>query len=159
MIISKYTKKALTLIPLLLLFTTSQAYSSEKDHDQYKDESAKHEESKTNEDHQEEKGFKLSAKAIKLMQIETVPIKAQRPIEFSIPNSALVRYGEKYGVYKFDGEHFELINLTNIKKKKSVFTSKTEFLKAGDLIAVKGVPLLRVAHLQASGQGGEGHGH
>ncbi len=159
MIISKYTKKALTLIPLLLLFTTSQAYSSEKDHDQHKDEPAKHEENKMKEDHQEEKEFKLSAKAIKLMQIETVPIKAQRPNEFSIPNSALVRYGEKYGVYKFDGENFELINLTNIKKKKSVFTSKTEFLKTGDLIAVKGVPLLRVAHLQASGQGGEGHGH
>lgn len=159
MIISKYTKKVLTLIPLLLLFTTSQVYSSEKDHDQHRDESAKHEESKTNENHQEEKGFELSAKAIKLMQIETVPVKPQRSNEFSIPNSALVRYGEKYGVYKFNGEHFELINLTNIKKKKSVFASKTEFLKTGDLIVVKGVPLLRVAHLQASRQGGEGHGY
>ena len=147
-------------MPLLLLFTTPLAYSSEKDHAHHEDESAKHEESNSNEDHQEEEEeFELSAKAIKLMKIEAVPIKALKSNEYGIPNSALVRYGEKYGIYKFDGEHFKLINLTNIKKEQTVFISKSELLKTGDLIVVKGVPLLRVAHLQASGQGGEGHGH
>lgn len=140
MIILKYTQKFCIFTLLVLVFGISTAYSSEKNQDEHAE-------------------FEISPKAIKLMKIETAPLKMKKSNSFIIPNSALVSYGEKYGVYKFDGEHFKLIALTNIKKVNSVFKSQSKVLKNGDLIAVKGVPLLRVTHLQVSGQGGEGHGH
>ena len=159
MIILKYTQKFCIFTLLVLVFGMQAAYSSEKNHDRHAGEAVDHQEDESKENHEEDAGFELSPKAIKLMQIETAPIKLQKSDRFILPYTALVSYGEEYGVYRFDGEHFELINLTNIKKEKSAFNFKSDLLKKGDLIVIKGAPLLRVAHLQASGQGGEGHGH
>ncbi len=103
--------------------------------------------------------FGLSQKAIKLMQIKTLKIRSLVQNKFVIPKSALVNYGEDHGVFKYDGEHFKLITIAHLKQGKSSITIESEMLHDGDLVVTKGVPLLRVAHLQASGQGGEGHGH
>jgi len=140
MITFKYIQKVCIFTSLVLFFGTSTAYSSEKNQDEYAE-------------------FEISAKAIKLMKIESAPLKIKELNSFTISTSALISYGEKYGVYKFDGEHFKLIPLASVKKGKSVFKGNSKLLKNGDLIVVKGAPLLRVAHLQVSGQGGEGHGH
>jgi len=154
---------------LLMFIATSHAYASENksEHNSHKadtheEENHSHNESEAKGNHDEEEDenhFELSKKAIKLMEIETIKVDKSKKEIFSIPKSALVKYGEKYGVYKYDGEHFELIEIDKIITKKSSITFRSKLLNGEDQIVVKGVPLLRVSHLQASGQGGEGHGH
>lgn len=153
---------------LLLLIATTHTYASENEAEHKSHKSETHEEKSHNHDESEVKSnqkeenenhFELSKKAIKLMEIETIKINKSKKNVFSIPKSALLKFGEHFGVYKYDGEHFELIEIANITTKKSSITFRSKLLNGEDQIVVKGVPLLRVSHLQASGQGGEGHGH
>jgi len=104
--------------------------------------------------------FEISKKAVKFMQVKTVQIKSSKSGEFDFPRSSLITYGEKKGIYKYDGEFFTLIELSNVKKRnKSLVTAQSNLLTSGDLIVVNGAPLLRVVHLKSFERGGHGHAH
>jgi|GEM_PF-2916816 len=158
---------------LLLILPSPDIYSSEYDHTHHSHKEDSHATkphdqpndhkhgSPEKDDHDDENKnrFELSKKAIKLMKIEVAKLKSLKKEKFSAPRSALLRFGEKYGIYKYDGEHFELIEISNVLIKKSSIIFKAKKINAHDQVVIQGVPLLRVSHLQASGQGGQGHAH
>ena len=73
--------------------------------------------------------------------------------------SALVTFQDKSGVYKRSGDWFEMISVKVVKKGRYSVEIGADSLSQGDEIVDRGAALLRVAHLQASGQGGQGHIH
>lgn len=76
-----------------------------------------------------------------------------------IPKTALLEYQANAAVYKLNGDGFvELVSVKVLKRETEevVISGK---LAVTEQIAISGVALLRAAQLEASGQGGEGHGH
>ncbi len=103
--------------------------------------------------------FKLSKESEKLLGIKTQPLESVSGTVFRIPSEALVRYQGHLGVFVKQDEWFELIELKKVTHTKEYVAIESPKLRKGMQIAHSGVPLLRVAHLQASGQGGKGHAH
>ncbi len=113
-------------------------------------------------DHSEDKSieeFEISQKAELTLGIKTIEIKKLRKYLFEIPIQSIVYFAEDKGVYRFDGHHYQLIKIKVRKSYKSKVKIESKELKKGDKIVIQGVPLLRVVHLQESGEGGEGHAH
>ncbi len=77
----------------------------------------------------------------------------------SIPVSALVFFQAEKGVYVRSGGWIELIHIKILKKADGLAFIQARELNEKSEIAVKGTAFLRAAHLEASGQGGEGHAH
>lgn len=103
--------------------------------------------------------FKLSADSEALLKIKTTPLSSRDSNSYVVKNAAIVRYQGKIGVFiKRDG-WFQLIELKTAKKVKATWIIKGTQFKSSDAVVIGGIPLLRVAHLQASGQGGQGHVH
>lgn len=102
--------------------------------------------------------FKLSTEAIQTLSIAWAPLTRQEN-GYILPKSAIVQFRGEKGVYVYRNGWFHLIviNPTSVQSGK-VFSDSPE-IQSEDQLVVKGVPLVRVAHLQASGQGGEGHAH
>lgn len=112
----------------------------------------------------EGKKFKLSPESTSFLKIGFEKIKRtsekkNTPPAFEIPLTALVSFQAKMGIFVLEDGWIELVELKILSRtdKSAVIESKS--LHEGDEIAVQGVPFLRVAHLEASGQGGEGHAH
>ena len=103
--------------------------------------------------------FKLSIESEKLLGIKTFPLKKVGSGKFKISNESLVRYQSHLGVFIRKDGWFELIKLEKAQPKENYFVIESTELSKGAEIVSSGVPLLRVAHLQASGQGGKGHAH
>lgn len=103
------------------------------------------------------KKFKLSVKATKALNLKFDEIKFLTNDSFEIPSTALVSFGESLGVFVVRDGWYELILVKTSSQKKSTIKISSTQLKKSDQIVVSGVPLLRVAHLEASGEGGEGH--
>ena len=103
--------------------------------------------------------FKLSSESEKLLGIKATPLKQSDNGKFKISNDSLVRYQNHLGVFIKEDGWFVLINLDNVKQTETYVLIESSRLKDGMQVVSSGVPLLRVAHLQASGQGGKGHAH
>ncbi len=87
-----------------------------------------------------EKGFRLSPEAIRILGIEW------KELSGSPPDSALVFYQDKVGVYRLREGMFQLI-------------PSSEKLQKGDAVATRGVSFLRVTEMELFGERVEGHGH
>ena len=103
--------------------------------------------------------FKLSMESEKLLGIRTSPLELADGSKFKISNESLVRYQNHLGVFVKKDGWFVLIKLEKAQPKENYFVIESTELNKGEQIVNSGVPLLRVAHLQASGQGGKGHAH
>lgn len=98
-----------------------------------------------------EKGLRLSEKAqqtIGLAMAKTTPSDRQ-----SLPLSALVYYQDHVGLYRFRAGWFKLLEVQLLEKGSSQASVRTKDLAPGDQIVVGGVPLLRVAEMEAFGGG------
>ena len=153
-------------IVLIILFVNlSISFADEKehdheDHDKIQELSDKnHDHSKHDESQDNVNVFELGKKAITTFSLKTIEVVSYGKNKFKIPKSALLIFGEKKGVYKKVGNEFTLIEVLVHKKIKNSFLINSHELKKNDQIVHKGVPLLRVAHLEASGEIGEGQGH
>lgn len=108
------------------------------------------------------KKFKLSKKAIETLKVKYESCKTVGDLELEVPKASLVRFERKMGVFLHVSDWFELIEVDLISQKDSQYTVKTKNFPINATaceIVISGVPLLRVAQLEASGEGGQGHGH
>ncbi len=92
----------------------------------------------------EESGIRLSTAAMKRLGVKTMPVSH---LSSPYPVSALVKYQEEIGIYRYRQGWFKLI------------PSDSTSFQPGDEIVVYGAALLRAAELDAFGGGEEGHGH
>lgn len=106
----------------------------------------------------EGQALKLSPQAQAKIKIEFAQVSRQGEL-FVIPKSALLEYQASTAIYRLSQDGFiELTPVTVIKRDTKQVTVKAA-LSSFEKIVVRGVPLLRAAQLEASGQGGEGHAH
>lgn len=108
------------------------------------------------------KKFKLSKKTIETLKIKYAPCKTVGDLELKVSKASLVTFERKMGVFIHASDWFELIEVDLISQKDSQYTVKTKNFPINATaceIVISGVPLLRVAQLEASGEGGQGHGH
>lgn len=135
-------------------------------HEHHEDEHGEHEGSKFGpgkailEVKHEGERFKLSPDAEKVMgiKIQTL-VNTDKTKTFSVPKGSIVYYQEKTGVYREHDSWYELIDIMVTEINSNEMLISSEKLNAHDQIVVSGLGLLRVAHLEASGQGGQGHAH
>ena len=108
----------------------------------------------------EGKNFKLSSDSEKVIGIKfKSPISANKKHQFRVPSGSIVEYQENIGIFRKRGDWYELIEadvVETIKNESLIYSKK---LDINDKVIFAGVGLLRVAHLEASGQGGKGHAH
>ena len=106
-----------------------------------------------------EKGFKLSEKAMKTLAFESKPFRITASI--SLPTSSVVFFKDEAGVYRMRDGWIKLIEgEAKVLGGKTSFTPKGKSLfKPGDHIVTSGVPLLRVAELDAFSGSESGHAH
>ncbi len=104
-------------------------------------------------------GFKLSEKALKALEIQTRAITSQGTV--TIPATSLVEFKDEIAVYRLRDGHFKLIKGTAQKEGQTVLFKPriSSDLKSGDHVVTNGVPLLRVAELDAFSEGEAGHAH
>ncbi len=108
---------------------------------------------------EEGKLFRLSQKAVTIMALKTEPLRSTVGEAVNVPASALVFFQEEVGVYVQRDGWFQLVELELLRSDGKSASVKTKKFKPTDLIVTAGVALLRIAHLEASGQGGQGHVH
>lgn len=112
----------------------------------------------------EGKTFQLSDESIKFLKIKfsapeyVVEMKGTKPL-LQIPRAALVSFQEKMGVYIQDEKWIRLMPVKVVKRINGHVLVQGELLDSDSFVATKGVPFIRTAHLEASGEGGEGHAH
>ena len=107
----------------------------------------------------EGKLFKLATGAIKTLSLQTVKLDTPNKGFYEIPSSAVVDFQDEIGIYRQKGDWFELVEVKVVQRGKYSAKVNSPKLAKNDQIVSQGVPLLRVAHLEASGQGGQGHAH
>ena len=103
--------------------------------------------------------FKLADGAIKTLKIDTIQLDRADKGVYEVPSSTIVDYQNEVGVYRKVGNWFEIINVKIIERRKYSSRIQSKELSQKNEIVSQGVNLLRVTHLEASGQGGQGHVH
>jgi hypothetical protein len=103
--------------------------------------------------------FRLSPEAERVLAVRLGSVTRIGESAFQVPASALVEFQDRYGIFvKRDGWFWMLpIKLSGNDGTRVRLESGR--LKDNDQVVVSGTPLLRVAHLEATGQGGQGHAH
>ena len=104
----------------------------------------------------ETQGFQLSKKASETLRLKTDPIEGSG--NYTVPKQALVRFQNQTGIYRFRENWIKLILVQVKSETHSTYTLQTNDIKKGDQVVTQGVPLLRVADLDAHGGVEEGHG-
>lgn len=104
-----------------------------------------------------ETGFQLSDEAFKTLGIKTQAL----PGNNTFPKQAIVYFKDETGVYRQRDGWYKLIEGKAESQGNRVrfVPHNRQDLRAGDQIVVDGVPLLRVAELDAFSSGDAGHGH
>lgn len=108
----------------------------------------------------EGKSFQLSEESIRFLGLQfskPTATKVDKGTQFEIVSSALVSFQSEHGVYVRDGSWLELIPVKIIRRTPEKIWITGKGLSATSDIAVYGTAFLRAAHLEATGQGGEGH--
>ena len=136
-----------SLILVNLVVSNLQGKQHHKEHLEH----AKHKEQKS------ANRFKLSESAIKTLGIKLTGVGVKE--KFEVPLSSLVVFQDELGVFVADGKWFEMVHVKLLDKNQISAFIHAEELGSNSKVASKGVSLLRVAHLQASGEGGHGHAH
>lgn len=103
------------------------------------------------------KGFRLSAKALKTLELKTVT--AGNPQRLVVPKSGIVTFGADRGVYRLRDNFFKLVDIKVLEKRPTEWVVQASNLLTSDQIVVQGTGLLRVTDLEASGGGAGGHDH
>lgn len=109
----------------------------------------------------EQKGIQLAHHVGKLLRIKTNPIRAYASgkYTFRVPKTSLVYFEDKTGVYYKRNNWYNLEHVKSYGRKGNTILISTRHLLKTDQLVTIGVPLLRLAHLEAFGASGEGHGH
>ncbi len=107
----------------------------------------------------EGQSFKLSKESEQFIGVQTAKINSSDNVNFQIQKNSLVEYQDKHGVFVKRNGWFELIPVTIKKRLPQSVLIVSHKIKSNDLIVVRGKGMLRAAHLQLTGQGGEGHAH
>ena len=170
-------KSIIKSIFIIVSLATSYIASAGEGHDHSKHEKKKasHDDHKGHDDHGDEgkfgkgkaiievkeegKHFKLSEEAIKTLKIDTVRLDPPTKGLFEVPSNAIIDFQDKTGVYRKKGQWIEIVIVKVVKRGKYGTLIESKDLAQNDQIVVNGVGLLRVAHLEASGEGGQGHVH
>jgi len=105
--------------------------------------------------HDPEQGFRLAPAAVKRLGISLQEINGTGP--WSVPAAALVRVKRSVGVYRVSDEFITLV-IVEATPTANGFTVKSEDLRGGDSIVIKGGAFLRVIDLDLSGGGGDSCG-
>ncbi|HON80631.1 MAG TPA: hypothetical protein PK544_19220 [Spirochaetota bacterium] len=108
-----------------------------------------------------EKGIQLSPKALRTTGIATTPLSTYRTEGgiFRVPKSAVIHYEEKTAVYILRDGWFLLSPVSGVHEAGNVTIIKIPGAKTTDSIVIKKTAILRLAHLEAFGASGHGHGH
>ncbi len=104
-----------------------------------------------------EDGIQLALQAVKQLGLKTTA--ASGAETFSVPAKSVVQFQDENGVYRLRDGWYKLVEVALLSKTSSEFTIRTREIKSSDQIVTEGVPLLRVAELEAWGGSGDGHGH
>jgi hypothetical protein len=107
------------------------------------------------ESYDEHDGIKLSAKAIKALNIKTLA--SPMATRTAVPKSALLAVKEDKAVYVLRDGLFKFIPVTVESTQGETLKVASPDLKDGDQIVVSGLALLRVTHLNLVGSGKEEH--
>jgi len=108
---------------------------------------------------EEGKHFRLSKGAINTIKLQSIKLDSPSKGIFEVPASSIVDFQDKIGIYKQNGDWFELVEVSLIQRDKHSAQINSNGISVSDYIVNRGAALLRIAHLQASGPGGQGHAH
>ncbi|MBD66240.1 MAG: hypothetical protein CME62_13600 [Halobacteriovoraceae bacterium] len=93
-------------------------------------------------DHSELDGFKLTEKAQKNLGVEFMNLKGNGP--WTVPHSAILKIKHSYAVFrKWDG-WITIILVKVLSQNKEGYTISSVDLQDNDLVAIAGVPFLRM---------------
>jgi len=107
---------------------------------------------------EKDQAFQLSKKATALLRIKTKNIRFSKG-QARLPEKSLVEFQQHTAFYRFREGWYELVEVKLLARKGRYVFVEAQGLKNRQKIVVSGVPLLHVAYLEASGQGGKGHAH
>ncbi len=93
----------------------------------------------------EHDGLKLSEKAKINLGIKTIPAPSSKTVR--LKKESVVEIRDEAGIYILRSNWFQFVAVTLSKTKGGEFLVETKELKPTDEIVVKGVALLRVAHI------------
>lgn len=106
----------------------------------------------------EGESFSLSSKAVETLGIQFGSV-TQQSKNLIIPSSALVEYQENTGVYVKTEQWLKLVPVKILEEQSGHYVVTSNALNPGDEIVISQTGFVRVAHLEAAGQGGQGHAH
>lgn len=98
-----------------------------------------------------EKGMRLSDIALKNIEVALAPVPAGADI--SLAGEPLVYFQNNVGVYRLREGWFKLVKVQVSGKLKGEVTLRSEELRTGDSVAIRGAGLLRVSEMDAFGGG------
>jgi len=101
-------------------------------------------------------GIQLAEKAVKRLALASVEAKGPAP---RVPSKSLVFYQGETGVYRLRNGWYKLVDVKVTERGATDSVVRSSELQGGDRIVSEGVPLLRVAEMEAWGGSGDGHGH
>lgn len=153
-----------------------EAHSTEKGHEEGKDDHDDHGEGEKHADHDEageenpqvgadkgiveankEKGFKLSPEAEKNFSIKK--FKVVKPQNIEIPKAALVTSGVEINLYRLRDGFYKRIDFTTVTTKVNTLIINSKDLAQNDDIALSGLGFLRISEISAFEGAPEGHSH
>lgn len=102
-------------------------------------------------------GLQLSDKATALLGLAFEKISSTKT--HRVPASCAVYFQDEVGVYRVRGGWIKLVEIEIKSRTASEIVFDSSEIQPEDTIVNAGVPLLRVAELEAWGGSGEGHGH
>ena len=103
----------------------------------------------------EDKSFKLSSQSMSFLKLRTSLLSKKLASDgFEVPSEALVRFGNKLGVYRLRNGWFKLVPVTahiesNRASGGSIKIRETDDLASSDEVVVFGVSYLRAAEMDA----------
>ena len=108
----------------------------------------------------EGESFKLADEAQSLLGLGYNTIKKSVSNNvYIVPTKSIIYFNDEKGIFVKNNGWFKLVDVKLVKKDSKWSQVRSRDLSLGQKIVVSGTGLLRVAHLQASGQGGQGHAH
>ena len=107
------------------------------------------------------KGIQLSPKALRTTGIATAPLSMYRIAgsRYRVPDEALIHYGDRTAVYLLRDGWFMPSHVSAVQETAGVSVITISAVKAADRIVIKKTAIVRLAHLEAFGASGHGHGH
>lgn len=104
--------------------------------------------------------FQLNPESIERIGIKFSNIqKNEKKNIYSIPKKSLVEFQDKVGVYVVRNNWIQLVSVKILTTKDDLMNISSEEILSNDQIVTSETGMVRIAHLQASGQGGKGHAH